>query len=212
MIYGKGQEHTRSRAPKPHQCQFIKGKKAGNQKNQLSAWVAATFLWDGLGSKETSFLLQHHCQNTQIIWGGNEKNPLITANVTRMSQVPGLDGYWWGGKVEFLSEEFLARQLQKLTLSFTKMMKFPASVWEDNKIRWEEQLLQLKEEIFKGKMQKIPWKLYKTTALLDLDILPPPKLSPELQKMPGPKWYLWKFCNIGSALLKSELSAPQGHM
>lgn len=71
-----------------------------------------------------------------------------------MSQVPGLDGYWWGGNVELLSEEFLSRKLQKLTLNFTKMMKFSASVWEDNKMRWEEQRLQLKEELLKGKMQK----------------------------------------------------------
>lgn len=54
-------------------------------------------------------------------------------------------------------------------------------------MRWEEQLLQLKEEIFKSKMQKTPRKLCKTTSLLGLESLSPQCKNPELQKMPSPQ-------------------------
>lgn len=120
MIYGKGQEHTVFRAPEHHQGQFIKGKKIGNGKNLFSARVAATFLWDGQGSKKVSFLLLHPCQNTQMVCD-IENNPLIKRKYQHfniiIAQRPGFDRYWWGVNVEVLLQEFLSRQFQKVALN-----------------------------------------------------------------------------------------------
>lgn len=49
-----------------------------------------------------------------------------------------------------------------------------------------EAAVTVKDEFFKGKMQKNPRKLYKTTALLDLEVSSPQCKSPELQEMLGP--------------------------
>lgn len=50
-------------------------------------------------------------------------------------------------------------------------MKFSASMWEGNKVRWEEQLLQLKTEIFKGKMQNTKKSLQDNTFIGSWDLL-----------------------------------------